>query len=188
MHSQLFSTSIATLSLALLQGLASPNIAAAQTPVAGQTFKDCEVGCPQMVVAPPGSFMMGSPPSETGRSEGEELRRVTIPRAFAVGRYEVTYDEWDACIREGGCEPAGGLVANDQGWGRGRRPVVDVNQDSAESFTKWLSAKTGKAYRLLTEAEWEYAARAGTGTVYATGDTITTDQANFESAWEGQTR
>ena len=177
------------LSGALLHLALTPAAAGAQTPAVGQVFKDCETGCPEMVVVPAGSFMMGSPSSEAGRGDNEgPVRRVAIPRPFAVGRYEVTYDEWDACIRDGGCEPAGGLVANDQGWGRGRRPVIEVNQDSAEAFTAWLSARTGKGYRLLTEAEWEYSARAGTSTPYSTGDTITTEQANFGSTWEGNTR
>lgn len=189
MNFNLFSAAITPLLATLLYFGMSPEAADAQTRAVGQTFTDCRSGCPEMVVVPAGSFMMGSPPSEVGRSDDEgPVRRVTIPRVFAVGRFEVTYDEWDACIRDGGCEPAGGLVANDQGWGRGRRPVVEVNQGSAEAFLEWLSAKTGKAYRLLTEAEWEYSARAGTQTAYSTGDTITTDQANFNSAWEGNTR
>lgn len=189
MKSRTLSAGLAPLLAVVCQLAMSPGTAEAQTPVPGRVFKDCEAGCPEMVVVPPGTFVMGSPPSEAGRTEDEgPLRRVTIPRAFAVGRHEVTYDEWDACVRDEGCPAAGGIVANDQGWGRGRRPVIEVNQGSAEEFAKWLSTRTGKSYRLLTEAEWEYAARAGTRTAYSTGDVITTEQANFGSAWEEKTR
>lgn len=182
------SLAVASLCGILLQA-ATPETTAAQVPAAGQSFRDCDSGCPEMVVVPAGSFMMGSQPSEAGRADSEgPVRRVVIPAAFAVGRYEVTYDEWDACIRDGACPESDGIVANDQGWGRGRRPVVEVNHGHALGFAKWLSAKTGKPYRLLSEAEWEYAARAGTNTTYSTGRAITTDQANFDTAWDGMTR
>ncbi len=142
----------------------------------GETFKDCPE-CPEMVVVPAGSFLMGSPSSEAERDKDEgPQHRVTIPSAFAVGKYEVTFDEWDACVAAGGC---GGYQPKDQGWGRGRRPVIDVRWRDAKAYVDWLSKETGKEYRLLSEAEWEYAARAGTATPFSTGRTITTDQANF---------
>ena len=141
----------------------------------GDVFEDCG-DCPKMVVVPAGSFMMGSPPSEFGRSDDEgPQRRVTIPRAFAVGKFEVTFAEWDACITAGGCKHP-----PKNSWGRGRRPVINVTWGDAKIYVSWLSRKTGKAYRLLSEAEWEYAARAGTMTPFSTGWTITTDQANFD--------
>jgi len=91
---------------------------------------------------------------------------VAIPRAFAVGKYEVTFAEWDACVADGGC---GGYQPNDLGRGRDNRPVVNVSWNDAQSFVTWLSRKAGKQYRLLSESEWEYAARAGTTTPYYWG-------------------
>jgi formylglycine-generating enzyme required for sulfatase activity len=147
-------------------------------PGSGESFRDCDV-CPEMVVVPAGSFTMGSPPTEKKRFDGEgPQHRVTFPRAFAVGKFEVTFDEWDACVDAGGCRHRPG----DEGWGRGRRPVINVSWDDiTKEYLPWLSGKTGKTYRLLTEAEWEYAARAGTITPFSTGRTITTAQANFHS-------
>lgn len=141
----------------------------------GRTFRDCEV-CPEMVVVPAGSFMMGSPASEKGRSDYEgPLHRVTIPAPFAVGKYEVTFAEWDACEAAGGCS---GFVPSDWGWGRGNRPVINVSWRDAEAYARWLSQRTGERYRLLSEAEWEYAARAGSQTRYAWGDDMGRGQAN----------
>ena len=133
----------------------------------GKVFRDCEE-CPEMVVVPAGSFTMGSPSHEEGRhSSFEDPRhRVTIRAPFAVGKYEVTFSEWDACVAAGGC----GHRADDRSWGRGRRPVINVSWEDARSYVLWLSRKTGKRYRLLSEAEWEYAARAGTQTRYHWGD------------------
>lgn len=123
---------------------------------AGSEIKDCDV-CPAMVVVPAGQFIMGSPPSETGRSGDEgPPHKVAIARPFAVGKFEVSFDEWQACIAERAC---GQL--DDSGFGRGSRPVINVSYDQAVGYTEWLSDKTGKKYRLLSEAEWEYAARAG---------------------------
>ena len=144
---------------------------------AGDSFKDCPE-CPEMVVVPAGEFMMGSPAKEEGRDHREEpQRKVTIGRPFAVGIFEVTFAEWDACVAAGGCKHRPG----DEGWGRGRRPVINVSWDNiSEEFLPWLSRKTGKIYRLLTEAEWEYSVRAGSTTPFSTGWTITSDEANFD--------
>lgn len=144
----------------------------------GKSFRDCEV-CPEMVVIPAGSFLMGSPQTEDGRypREGPQ-HRVAIGRPFAAGKFEVTFDEWDACVREGACK----YNPSDNGWGRGRRPVIDVSWDNAKEYVAWLSNKTGKTYRLLSEAEWEYVARAGSTTEFNTGSTIRPQQANYETS------
>jgi formylglycine-generating enzyme required for sulfatase activity len=114
---------------------------------------------PEMVRIPSGTFVMGSPPGEIGRRGDEGPQRRVSVRAFEAGRYEVTFAEWDACTADGGC---GGYRPFDEGWGRDRRPVIKVSWDDAKAYAQWLSRRTGKSYRLLTEAEWEYAARAGT--------------------------
>ena len=124
----------------------------------GDVFRDCDVA-PEMVVIPAGSFRMGSPPSEARRRAHEgPQRQVTIPEPFAVGRFEVTFEELEACVRMGGCD---GVVADDESFGRGRRPVLNIRWPDARRYARWLSDLTGERYRLPTEAEWEYAARAG---------------------------
>jgi len=130
-----------------------------------------------MVPIPAGEFTMGSPPSELYRG-AETQHRVTIP-AFALGKYEVTFAQWDACVSDGGC---GGHKPDDQGWGRETRPVIGVSWDDTKAYVAWLSRKTGKQYRLPSEAEWEYAARGGTTTPFSFGDKITTAQANYDSS------
>ena len=150
----------------------------------GTVFRDCE-HCPEMVVVPAGEFMMGSPPSEEGRDDDEgPVHRVTIAEPFAVGKYEVTFDEWDACVSGGGCggyRPERALEsALDHDWGRGSGPVIEVSWEDAQAYVAWLSGKTGEAYRLLSEAEWEYAARAGTTTRYHWGDDIGRNRANCD--------
>ena len=110
---------------------------------------------------------MGSKDGE-GDDDERPHHKVTIRQAFAVGKYPVTFAEWDAC----GCVQGTGFQhkPGDQGWGRGRRPVIDVSWDDAQAYVKWLSGKTGQPYRLLSEAEWEYACRAGSETAYSFGD------------------
>jgi formylglycine-generating enzyme required for sulfatase activity len=128
-----------------------------------------------MVPIPAGSFLMGSPAGEPERAKSEgPQHQVQVP-AFELGNCEVTFEQWDACVTAGGCthRPA------DQGWGRGTRPVIDVSWGDAQEYVKWLSNQTGKHYRLPSEAEWEYAARAGTRTPFSTGNCITTMQANY---------
>ena len=146
----------------------------------GARLRDCEA-CPELVVVPAGSFMMGSPDSEWGRFNNEgPLRQVTITEPFAVGVYEVTFGEWDACVKEGGCN---GYQPHGEGWGRGGRPVINVSWDDARAYVDWLSQRTGKRYRLLSESQWEYVARAGTMEPFHTGATISVDQANYDSSY-----
>jgi formylglycine-generating enzyme required for sulfatase activity len=133
-----------------------------------------------MVVVPAGEFMMGSPEHEAERGNDEGPRRkVTIAKHFAVGKFEVTFAEWDACVAASACV----YTPEDIGWGRGKRPVIEVSWDDITKYLPWLSRRAGKTYRLLTEAEWEYAARAGTTTPFSTGDTIISVQANFAGTY-----
>ena len=138
-------------------------------------IKDCD-HCPVLVFVPAGHFTMGSPATEERRDEDEgPQHEVTISSGFAVGKFEVTFAEWDACVANGGCR----RDVDDNGWGRGQQPVINVTWNDAVSYVEWLSKTTGKSYRLLSESEWEYVGRGGTTTVFSTGPTITTDQANF---------
>ena len=170
--------------------LASYVPAVAQSPLApGQelalkpheSFRECKA-CPEMVVVPAGSFTMGSTVSEAPGGNESPPHMVTFAQPFAVGKFAVTFDEWDACVADGGC---GGYRPADQGWGRGRRPVVNVSWADARTYLAWISHKTGKTYRLLSEAEREYVTRAGTTTPYWWGTSISTDQANFDGTYPG---
>ncbi len=144
---------------------------------ASDSFQECW-SCPEMVAVPAGEFMMGSPETEQGRSKDEgPQRKVTISAALAIGRFEVTFDEWDGCVAHAGCPAEGVAAAN---FGRGRQPVINVSWEDAKKYVDWLSKRTGKTYRLLTEAEWEYAARAGKATRFSFGDD---DEALGEHAW-----
>lgn len=152
----------------------------------GTVFQDCSA-CPQMVVIPTGSFMMGSPETDADARENERPQhKVTIATPFAASRFEVTFAEWNACIDAGGCEHR----PSDQGWGQGARPVINVSWDDiTKQYLTWLSRVTGQAYRLLTEAEWEYAARAGATTRYSWGDVLGENNANCngcKSQWDNE--
>jgi formylglycine-generating enzyme required for sulfatase activity len=136
----------------------------------GDSFKECEQDCQEMIVVPAGSFMMGSPPTEKERSASESPQHpITIAKPFAVAKYEVTFADWDACVTGGGCN---GYKPSDQGWGHGQQPVINVSWEDAQRYVAWLSEVTGQTYRLLSEAEYEYAARGGTTTTYPWGDDI----------------
>jgi formylglycine-generating enzyme required for sulfatase activity len=120
--------------------------------------------------------MMGSTDTDKEALDREKPRhKVTIGNRFGVGRYPVTFQEYDRFAEE-----TGGDKPGDKGWGRTRRPVINVSWEDAKAYVEWLSGETGEAYRLLSEAEWEYACRAGTETRYCFGDTITAKQANFD--------
>ncbi len=139
------------------------------------SFRECAKDCPEMVVVPAGKFMMGTAMTEKGWNVGEAPKHeVTIGKPLAVSKFEVTFDDWDVCVAYGGCDPQ----TNDSGHGRGRRPVINVSWDDAKRYVAWLSRMTGKTYRLLSEAEWEYAARAGTTTAYPWGDEVGKGNAN----------
>ena len=150
----------------------------------GDTFRDCAT-CPEMVVVPSGSFMMGSPVDEKGRYDNEgPQHRVTISKPFAVGKYEVTVGQFEEFVNETKHpnDEWRNLVLFEQS---ANHPVVNVSWEDAKAYTEWLSAKTGQNYRLLSEAEWEYAARAGTTTVYHFGANVTHEQANYGDANQG---
>jgi formylglycine-generating enzyme required for sulfatase activity len=141
-----------------------------------------ESACPEMVTIPSGKFLMGAPPGEERSSDVERPQHeVRIDYAFALGKHAVTFAEWDAAIAAGAKLEKPG----DQGWGRDRRPVINVNWNDAKAYIAWLNSKLGlegraDAYRLPSEAEWEYACRAGTTTPFSFGATISTAQANYD--------
>lgn len=139
-------------------------------------IKDCEA-CPQLVIVPPGRFLMGSRADEPGSSSDESPQHeVRVTAAFAIGRYEVTFDEWDACVRGGGCTE---LALRDMGWGRGRMPAINIAWVDAMDYVRWLAQVTGRPYRLPSEAEWEYAARARSVTAMPWKPEASRDHANF---------
>ena len=169
-----------TVSLVMAFAVAAPGPAVAE-PLAFRDFQErTELGeaiCPEMVHIPSGHFIMGSPNGEEGhRPDEEPQHQVVIGYDFAVAKTEVTFAQWDACVAAGGCH---GLRPNDYGWGRRNQPVVGVSWFDAQAYVQWLSTKTGHRYRLLSEAEWEYAARGGTTTPFYTGSAINSRQANL---------
>ena len=141
----------------------------------GDSFHHCG-DCPEMVVIPAGSFWMGCEPDGAFSQYEQPAHEVTIAR-FALSKYETTFAQWDACGAGGGCD---GYRPEDHGKGRGHRPVINVNWRDARNYASWLSETTGKDYRLPSEAEWEYAARAGSTTRYSWGDDIGRNRANFD--------
>ncbi len=138
-----------------------------------QQFREC-VDCPLMINIPAGTFQMG----QEGVTDATPVHAVMVP-AFAMGVYEVTFEEWDACVTAGGCNT---FSPSDETWGRGTRPVINVSWDDAHAYIGWLNSTTGGGYRLPSESEWEYAARAGTVTDYWFGDDIGVNQANCYAA------
>lgn len=146
------------------------------------TFKDCAT-CPEMIVIPPGRFRMGD--LNGGGMHWElPVHDAHIDYNFAVGMYELTFAEWDACESDGGC---GNYRLIDWGWGRSSRPAINVSWYDAKEYVAWLSRKTGFEYRLLSESEWEYVARGGTTTRYSWGNAIGSNNANCSgcgSKWD----
>jgi formylglycine-generating enzyme required for sulfatase activity len=161
------------------------NAAREQALEAGDVFRECARDCPEMVVVPAGRFLMGSGVDDPMQRPNEgPPHQVILARPFAVSRFQVTFADWEACATVGGCPATG-----DAGFGRGERPVIYVSWDDAKQYVAWLSRMTGKSYRLLTEAEYEYAARAGLATPYPWGDVLGINQANCNgcgSAWDNQ--
>ena len=147
------------------------------------TFRDCDDHCPEMALIPPGKFLMGSEPSGEEAKVNEEPRHaVEVAYPFAVGAYEVTLAEWEACVKEGGCSSV--PLDTHDGSRDGKRPVTHVTWHEAKAYTDWLSGRTGMDYRLPSESEWEYAARANTTTRFHTGQSITSEQANFDGRYD----
>ena len=152
-----------------------------QVPPAGggglaQPFRDCP-DCPEMIPVPAGQFTMGASWFDRDSQSDERPQvKVAVTQPFALGRTEVTFAQWQACIAGGGC---GDRVPDDAGWGRESHPVIDVDWNEAQAYVGWLRQRTGKPYRLPSEAEWEYACRAGTATAYPFGDAIGPALANY---------
>ncbi len=147
----------------------------------GTVFRDCPE-CPELVVVPSGLFIMGS--NGTRKTE-KPARRVNIAKPFAIGRYEITFKEWIACLNAGFCD----VNPDDHKWGKRGRPVINITWDQAKTYTKWLSQKTGHRYRLPSEAEWEYAHRAGTTTDFWWGKEPGENNANCKdckSEWSAK--
>jgi formylglycine-generating enzyme required for sulfatase activity len=150
------------------------------------TFRECARDCPEMIVVPAGLFTMGSPPTEKGHHPQEEPQHVvTVAKPFAVSKFPLTFGEWDACAAFGNCD----AHISDAGFGRGRQPAINVSWYDAQQYVAWLSQMTGNRYRLLSEAEYEYAARAGTATAYPWGEDIGKGNTNCEvcgSQWDNK--
>ena len=140
--------------LTLVVTFSAPELASAPAP--GETFRDCP-NCPEMVVIPAGRFRMGDL-NGAGDADERPVHEVRIAQPFAMGRYEVTFAEYDRYARA-----TGKTKPYDEGWGRGNRPVINVSWRDIKDYVHWLSKETGQRYRLPSEAEWEYAARAGSG-------------------------
>ena len=144
-----------------------------------QLLAEAKAPAVEMVAIPGGSFRMGDL-SGDGRDWEGPVHVVTIA-PFEMGKYEVTFSQWDACVADGGCSH----VPDDEGWGRGNRPVINVSWDDVQGFIAWLNTKTGGGYRLPTESEWEYAARAGSESKYSWGNELGSNRANCDKEYCG---
>ncbi|MBK9251264.1 MAG: formylglycine-generating enzyme family protein [Proteobacteria bacterium] len=172
--------------------------AAGRQPKPGARIQECR-NCPELVVLPAGTFLMGSPASEPERDPDEPQHRVTLTRSFAIATKAATWNQWEACARDNWCEaeaidialrtnPDGTRIKDYRDHGRGNRPAVGMSWHDAQRFVGWLNWKTGSddAYRLPSEAEWEYAARAGSSTAFPWGDAIDYDRGNFGMRGHGE--
>ena len=173
---------LATNRLEALRGTAA-DVPAADRPAgraAGTVFRDCPT-CPELVVVPAGRFQMGCVSARDCQDDERPVHEVEL-RSFALGVYEVTFEEYERFVRTTGHRRPG-----DRGWGRGGRPVINVSWEDAVAYAGWLSEETGEQYRLPSESEWEYAARAGTETRYSWGQDIGRNRANYDgcgSRWD----
>ena len=151
----------------MLQGSSPP------LPQPGDTFSDAlQAGGsgPEMVVIPAGSFRMGCVSGQECYEDEKPVHTVSFSQPFAVSKYEITFEDYGRFA-----DPA---KVDDEGWGRGRRPIINVSWNDAREYVAWLSSQSGQTYRLLTEAEWEYAARAGSTTQFTWGNEIGQGRAN----------
>jgi formylglycine-generating enzyme required for sulfatase activity len=171
--------SMQTLNLKLEQRVSQTLKKALKEKYAGQ------IPVPELVSLPAGRFRMGCLGSDKECGDDEKPVRKLSVAAFELGKTEVTFDQWDACFALGGCEH----YPSDEGWGRGNRPVINVSWNDVQQYLAWLKKETGQTWRLPSEAEWEYAARAGTETVYSWGDAIGKNRANCDgcgSQWDNK--
>ena len=156
--------------------------AAAGGDITERKFRDCE-DCPEMVAIPAGSFVMGSPETEAERKSNEGPQWQVQVDSFAASGTEITWAQLNACIEDGGCAGNGAAAEtrSDQ-WKMPALPVINITWGEAQAYITWLNSRVeGEPYRLLSEAEWEYAARAGTTTPFHTGETLGGGQANFNA-------
>jgi formylglycine-generating enzyme required for sulfatase activity len=156
-----------------------------RTLLRGKAFRECAKDCPEMVVIPAGTFLMGASPGDTDQYPSEMPRhQVSIAKPFAVSKFEVRLADWNACVSVGGCQEITSFFNDEKDW-----PVTYVSWEDAQMYVRWFSRMTGKVYRLLSEAEWEYAARAGTQGLYSWGDEIGKNKANCDgcgSVWDNK--
>ena len=138
---------------------------------APSTLQDCP-DCPRMIIVPPGSFVMGE--DDPSHPEEGPRQSVTLPRSFALGQTAVTFAQWDVCAAAGACRP----ITDDRGWGRGEQPLINATWKDAQDYASFLSHRTGHLYRLPHEAEWEYAARAGSQSRFWWGEELGQGHAN----------
>jgi formylglycine-generating enzyme required for sulfatase activity len=183
----LFIPILAAAGLTIMGGSAASPESADRT---ARTFRDCRI-CPEMVIVPPGTFIMGSPETEKDRDKDEGQHKVTIAYSFAVSKGPITWDQWEACVRDARCDGKaveaalkldrdGKPIQDYAGHAHGLHPVVGVSWQDAQAYVGWLNRKVGKEkYRLLSESEFEYAARAGTATAYWWGNEPSHDYANY---------
>lgn len=145
--------------------------AACAEPESTDEIRDCDA-CPAMVSIAPGTFNMGAPDTERNRDDDEgPIHEVVIGRNFAIAKFETSWLEWEACVDDGACvTPSGHSMPEGSSWGKDTRPVINVSWNDVQTYLDWISEKTGRVYRLPSEAEWEYAARAGVQARYQHGD------------------